>query len=106
MPLWRIYANPSTFDDSQREGLAKAITAVYNGPPAHLPAFYVNVLFIPLEEHNVWVGGEKTSNFVRITVEHIARNFGTDPTERKAKSTRFMNRAHQVSAAFVPLKST
>jgi hypothetical protein len=42
MPLWRIFSHPTTFSPSQREALAKDITAYYVG--RNLPAFYVNVV--------------------------------------------------------------
>jgi phenylpyruvate tautomerase PptA (4-oxalocrotonate tautomerase family) len=73
MPLWRIYSHPSTFNEAQKEALASEITAIYTG--FGLPAFYVNVLFIPLEEGNLYVGGRRTRTFVRFAIEHIARNF-------------------------------
>jgi len=50
MPLWRIYCNPATFTKEQKQGIANAITKLYTDPPVGLPAFYVNVLFIPLKE--------------------------------------------------------
>jgi hypothetical protein len=51
MPLWRIFANPTTFSLSQRESIAKAITALYVG--IGLPAFYVNVVFINVNEDSL-----------------------------------------------------
>lgn len=73
MPLWRIYAHPATFTKEQKAGLAAAITKLYVDPPVSLPAFYVNVLFISLQEDEIWIGGETRKNFVQITIEQIAR---------------------------------
>ena len=81
MPLWRIFYNPSTFSVDQRQSLAKAVTKLYTDPPVGLPAFYVNVLFIPLQENEYFIGGEPRSNFVRIVIEQIARTLPEPDTE-------------------------
>lgn len=80
MPLWKIYANPSTFTPTQRAGLAKAITDLYVNQVG-LPAFYVNVLFVPLDDGQIYVGGVANKNFVRITAEQIARQMPDTTTE-------------------------
>lgn len=72
MPLWRIFSHPETFSAGQKAALARDITALYH-EAAGLPKFYVGVVFIPLEAENIWVGGERRENFVRIVVEQIAR---------------------------------
>lgn len=95
MPLWRVFSNPSTFDSTQREGLAKAITGLYTN--IGLPAFYVNVLFISLDENSLWIGGEKKPNFVRIVVEQIARTMPDPDTESgKAHRKGWMNMINAV----------
>ncbi|KAF2872329.1 putative oxalocrotonate tautomerase, partial [Massariosphaeria phaeospora] len=90
MPLWTIYHPPSTFASPRtRKSLAQSITAIYTA--AHLPAFYVNVLFIPVAASSIYIGGvarpsqERSSNssanigpdptvpFIRITIQNIAR---------------------------------
>ena len=97
MPLWRIYAHPSTFTNDQKAGLAAAITKLYTSPPNGLPAFYVNVLFIPLEEDEIWVGGEIRKNFVRITVEQIARTMASSDTEEgRARRKWWMDKINEV----------
>lgn len=97
MPLWRIYAHPSTFTKEQKAGLAAAITKLYTSPPANLPAFYVNVLFIPLQEDEIWVGGETRKNFVRIAIEQIARTMDPSTTpEGEARRKRWMDKINQV----------
>lgn len=79
MPLWRIFSNPSTFSPATKSLLSKAITALYTDPAgAALPAFYVNVLFIPLADSDFYIGGESRSNFVRIVVEQIALRMPND----------------------------
>jgi hypothetical protein len=50
MPLWRIFSHPDTFSYEQKKGIADAVTKLYTSEPVNLPAFYVNVLFIPLKE--------------------------------------------------------
>ena len=95
MPLWRIFAHPSTFSPSQRAELAASITALYVS--RGLPAFYVNVLFINLEEQDVWVGGEPKTNFVRIAVEQIARTMAKPDSEDGRKyRTAWMDRINEV----------
>jgi len=81
MPLWRIFYNPSTLSADQRQSLAKAVTKLYTEPPVGLPAFYVNVLFIPLQENDYFIGGEPRANFVRIVIEQIARTMPEPDTE-------------------------
>ncbi|KAF2098750.1 hypothetical protein NA57DRAFT_75988 [Rhizodiscina lignyota] len=77
MPLWRIYSNSKIFTDEQKAGISEAITKLYS----FLPAFYVNVIFIPLGDKDVFIGGKPTTNFVRITVEQIARTMAPSDTE-------------------------
>jgi hypothetical protein len=56
MPLWTIYHPPSVFESEEtKEALSKAITSIYTA--VNLPAFYVNVLFIPVQD--IWIGGVK-----------------------------------------------
>ena len=81
MPLWRIFYNPSTLPADQRQSLAKAVTKLYTEPPIGLPAFYVNVLFIPLQENEYFIGGEPRSDFVRVVIEQIARTLPGPDTE-------------------------
>uniref|UniRef100_A0A914QW80 Tautomerase cis-CaaD-like domain-containing protein n=1 Tax=Panagrolaimus davidi TaxID=227884 RepID=A0A914QW80_9BILA len=76
MPLHRIYHTPGQFSKNDKKGLTEAITKIYTNPKgANLPAFYVVVLFVPVDEENFFVGGKTTTNFVRISVQHIARSF-------------------------------
>jgi phenylpyruvate tautomerase PptA (4-oxalocrotonate tautomerase family) len=86
MPLWTIYHPPSTFTSpTTKAALARAITSIYTAVP--LPAFYVNVLFQPIDSESFYVGGvarPSSSNddvespgstvpLIRITIQNIAR---------------------------------
>lgn len=85
MPLWRIFYHPSAFSAEQKKSLANDITKLYTSPPVELPAFYVNVLFIPLQEDEYYIGGETRRNFVRIVIEQIARTMPDPGTEQGKK---------------------
>jgi phenylpyruvate tautomerase PptA (4-oxalocrotonate tautomerase family) len=99
MPLWRIYSDPKTFSAEQREGLAKSITDVYHLGRAALPRFYVNVLFLDVDEtKDVFIGGERREGFVRIVVEHIARTLpSADDEQGRAMRKGMMDRIENVS---------
>ncbi|KAH7696573.1 hypothetical protein AAVH_36354 [Aphelenchoides avenae] len=81
MPLHRIYHANGAFTDDQKQDLATAITDVYVS--RGLPAFYVVVLFVPLEKDSFFIGGKGTDKFVRITVQHLARHFDSKEQGRK-----------------------
>lgn len=55
MPLWVIYHPPTTFDAATKSELSKAITSIYTA--GNLPAFYVNVVFVPVAADNFYIGG-------------------------------------------------
>jgi hypothetical protein len=69
MPLHRLYVPPNLYSAEDKAVIGEAITKVY----AHLPAFYVVVLFIDISKENYFVGGQRNERFVRIAVQHIAR---------------------------------
>jgi len=87
MPLWKIFHPPSTFTDPEtKSSLSKTITKLYSS--SGLPAFYVVVLFIPVDPENMYVGGvsrpspnddktkpgpDSSKPFIRVTIEHVAR---------------------------------
>lgn len=82
MPLHRIYHAPGAFTDEQKQGLAKAITDIYV-EKVNLPPFYALVLFVELPKSSFFVGGKPDDKFVRIGVQHIARQFdGLDSKKR------------------------
>ncbi|KAI4149631.1 MAG: hypothetical protein LQ340_004537 [Diploschistes diacapsis] len=93
MPLWRIYHPDNYFTASEKSTLARSITTLYT----HLlPAFYVEVLFIPMPASSMYVGGEQRTDYVRLVGEHIARNFDGD----KERMLKMMQR---VTAAVGPV---
>jgi hypothetical protein len=58
MPLWIVYHPSTTFQTEEEKGaFSKDVTQIYTS--VGLPAFYVVVNFIKLEEGETWVGGEK-----------------------------------------------
>ncbi|KAF8508100.1 putative oxalocrotonate tautomerase [Hysterangium stoloniferum] len=77
MPLHRIYTPPGLLSSEEKATISKELTKYYT--QSGLPAFYVIVLFIDVEEDNIFVGGEKRNNFVRIVSQQLAR---TVPPER------------------------
>ena len=95
MPLWRVFVHPDTYTPAQRAAFAKDVTELYVS--RGLPAFYVNVLFIPLEQDNYYIGGVAKKNFVRIVAEQIARTL-PDPSTEGGKKYRkfFMNTINEV----------
>lgn len=70
MPLWRIFSHPSTFSAAQKQAFVESITSFYTR--GGLPAFYVDVIFIPVEPDSFYVSGRQAANMVRIAVEHLA----------------------------------
>lgn len=97
MPLWRIWSHPKTFTPAQRSALAKDLTAYYTR--IGLPAFYVNVIFIDVDETGLYIGGQPKDNFVRIAIEHIARELPSDEAEKGRKARKaMMDRINDVSS--------
>ena len=98
MPLWRIFHHASAFTASQKAALATAITALYTSPPVGLPAFYVNVVFIAVDEESLYIGGAARRDFVRIVAEQIARSMPDGGTaEGAAARAGWMERINEVS---------
>lgn len=79
MPLWNIYHPVGAYDLQTKEEMARAITALY----PMLPRFYVGVVFHETERENMFIGGEPADDFVRISVDHIARQFPNEAFARK-----------------------
>ncbi|KAJ7830485.1 putative oxalocrotonate tautomerase [Mycena leptocephala] len=96
MPLHRIFVPTGLYTPADKVAMAQAITDVYTA----IPAFYVVVLFIDLEPSNFFVGGKTTERIVRISVEHLARNFADDTLKR-----RFMDRYETALAPFTKARS-
>jgi phenylpyruvate tautomerase PptA (4-oxalocrotonate tautomerase family) len=71
MPLWKIYHPEGAFTVEDKKAIAERITRIYRS----LPAFYVGVVFQEVSKTSFYVGGEPADDFVRIWVDHIARQF-------------------------------
>ncbi|KAJ7438129.1 putative oxalocrotonate tautomerase [Mycena galericulata] len=91
MPLHRFFTPKGLYSPEDKASIARAVTAVYS----QLPPFYVVVLFIEIDSESFFVGGEATDKFLRIGVEHIARNFSDDTVKRQ-----FMDRYEQALEPF------
>ncbi|KAF7966841.1 hypothetical protein HWV62_36917 [Athelia sp. TMB] len=74
MPLHRLYTPTGLYSDQDRKDIAAAITDVYK----NLPRFYVVVLFIDISTTHYFVSAENQEQFLRISVEHIARQFADE----------------------------
>ncbi|MGV9853466.1 tautomerase family protein [Streptomyces sp. NPDC003442] len=72
MPWWHIYHSADTYTDSDKHDFANDITRYYTR--AGLPEFYVVALFHEVPSSSCFVGGQPTSDAVRIVVEHLARH--------------------------------
>jgi len=93
MPLWNIYHPVDAYTVSDKQALAERITAIY---APFMPKFYVTVIFQPVEAESFYIGGQTRNNFIRIWIDHIARDF---PNEEA--SVRFINAVNKVLAPWV-----
>ena len=71
MPLWKIYHPEGAYTAEDKKAMSERITRIYR----MLPAFYVGVVFQEVPKNSLYVGGEPADDFVRIWVDHIARQF-------------------------------
>lgn len=71
MPMWQIRHPETAFSEADRQDLANRITAIYE---SFLPRFYVNVFFHQIPKGGLYIGGEAADDFVRVTIDHIARS--------------------------------
>ncbi|MFC7502745.1 tautomerase family protein [Nocardioides sp. GCM10030258] len=76
MPLWNIQTPIGAYTADQKKAFAKDITAAYT-ETVGIPAFYVVVNFREVPEEDFLVGGEPVGNFIRIFVDHVARQLET-----------------------------
>lgn len=81
MPYWEIFTPENAYSDQDKEALSAALTKVYVDF-VNLPEFYVVIRFHEMPENTMYVGGRPKNNFVRIVVDHIARQMD-DPEFRK-----------------------
>jgi phenylpyruvate tautomerase PptA (4-oxalocrotonate tautomerase family) len=87
MPPWNIYTPVGAFTAGQKKAFAKDITTEYI-ETVGIPAFYVVVSFRKVPEEDFLVGGEPVGNFIRIFVDHVARQLET-PELRNWASEEF-----------------
>ena len=97
MPLHRIFHNPTAFTAAEKQALTERITALYTA--VGLPPFYVVVLFVPVEKDNFFVGGKTVDNFVRIVVQHLARQIPS-----KALKKNFSDKYEAALEPFIKAK--
>jgi phenylpyruvate tautomerase PptA (4-oxalocrotonate tautomerase family) len=81
MPYWEIFAPEGAFTPEDKKGLSSDLAHMY-AENVDIPLFYTVVRFQDLPANSLYVGGEDTTNFVRIVVDHIARHL-PDPEYRK-----------------------
>lgn len=87
MPMWQIYCTQGTFTAAEKAAFAARITKLYV-KFVELPRFYVSVIFHELGPHALFVGGEPAEDFVRISIDHIARKL---PAELAASWMQALN---------------
>ncbi len=92
MPLWKIYHPENAFSDEDKQAIAQRITAVYGD----LPRFYVGVVFEAVARTSFFIGGEPADDFVRISVDHIARQIRDEETK-----TRFLEGVQRQLSPFI-----
>lgn len=71
MPLWKIYHPADAYSEQDKKEFAETITSMYAQIP--IPKFYVVAVFEGIPAGNMYVGGERHDNFVRLKVDQIAR---------------------------------
>jgi hypothetical protein len=71
MPLWNIYHPVGAYDADTKKAMSETIVKLY----PMLPPFYVGVLFHAKPADTFFISGKPTDDFVRIAVDHIARQF-------------------------------
>ena len=80
MPLWQIYHPEKAFSDEDKQAIAQRVTDMY---ASFLPRFYVNVFFHPLPKTSFYIGGEPVDDFVRVTIDHIARSLKDTKSQQR-----------------------
>jgi phenylpyruvate tautomerase PptA (4-oxalocrotonate tautomerase family) len=76
MACWEIFAPENAYTERDKEQLSEAITSMYVDY-AHMPEFYVVVIFHEKPAHSIYVGGKAVNNFVRIRIDHFSRQLDT-----------------------------
>lgn len=70
MPFHRWFVPPTLYTKEEKAAIAKAIADLYH----NIPAFYVVTVFIKVDQEDFFVGENAKDDFVRISVEHMARH--------------------------------
>jgi phenylpyruvate tautomerase PptA (4-oxalocrotonate tautomerase family) len=83
MPLWHIHHPVGAYTPGDKQQFATDITHFYQR--IGLPRFYVVTLFHEVPADGYFIGGEPTTNTVRISIDHIARHT-KDPAARRTAS--------------------
>jgi phenylpyruvate tautomerase PptA (4-oxalocrotonate tautomerase family) len=76
MPLWHIYCPEGTYSPEDKRALAARITDLY--AEYGLPRFLVSVVFQEVPKDSHLIGGEPADDFVRISIDQIARRIPDD----------------------------
>jgi len=92
MPLWKIYHPVGAFSAEDKRAMAERITSIYS----QLPKFYVGVVFQEVAPDAFFIGGEPADDFVRIWVDHIARQFSEE-----AMKGRFLKAVGKLLAPYL-----
>jgi phenylpyruvate tautomerase PptA (4-oxalocrotonate tautomerase family) len=82
------------YPPEDKQAFSKRITDIYSQVP--LPKFYVDVVFQEIPEDSFYVGGVPARNFVRIHMDHIARQLTSE-----AAKTKFLARVESAIAPFI-----
>ena len=88
MPLWNLYCSAGAYSGEDKRSFAQAITDVYAS--VGMPRFYVAVVFHEAPKDSLFIGGAPRENFVRISIDHIARS--VLPEERESL-LKFLNKS-------------
>ena len=96
MPLWKVYHPVDAYTREDKHTFAKRITDIYSQVP--LPKFYVVVVFQEVPQDSFYVGGESVRNFVRIPMDHIARQMTSE-----AQNEKFFARVEGAIAPFIKI---
>ncbi|GAW06802.1 4-oxalocrotonate tautomerase [Lentinula edodes] len=80
MPFHRLYCSVNLYSKEEKQAIARSITELYARVP--IPRFYVVVNFIEVGQDDCYVGGEPNTRFLRISVQHLARNLQTVEEKR------------------------
>lgn len=81
MPMWIVHAPEGTYSAEDKKDITEMLTQFYVDA-VELPRFYVVVRFDEYPADSMWVGGKPVNDFVRIVVDHIARQM-EDPAFRE-----------------------